>query len=392
VTYDGNQNVADVMGSDFGYNAAGQLVAADAGAGASTFTFDPLGRLSRSDVGSATTRFQYVGVQLVAEYNGSGALLQRHVPGPGLDDAVATYSGSGLANRSWLLGDERGSVVGLAGATGAVVTVNRFDENGIPGSGNAGRFQYTGQAWLAEAKAYHYRARTYLPQFGRFLQPDPIGYGAGMNLYGYVSGDPVNMTDPFGLQEAPTVDDVNVTSRCTRDRIYSTRQGECVPRIRTPPTTRNRPGEGVAGRYGEPAPPGLLGPDSQACRSATADRQAAQGRTLNPRYQSEGWNDLVQLRYEIELRTEFIEDLRGTAPAAAAYGDAQLFASGANELGRRRGHSGRGTLGRFANPGTGIVAWVGGRVAPWYARQMERQLDVMKAREAELLICRGGGG
>ena len=38
---------------------------------------------------------------------------------------------------------------------GSVVAVNTDDEYGIPGSGNAGRFQYTGQAWMPELGFYH---------------------------------------------------------------------------------------------------------------------------------------------------------------------------------------------------------------------------------------------
>jgi RHS repeat-associated protein len=40
-------------------------------------------------------------------------------------------------------------------------------------------------------------ARSYVPQIGRFLQPDPIP-GGSANAYSYTFGDPINTTDPTG--------------------------------------------------------------------------------------------------------------------------------------------------------------------------------------------------
>jgi len=35
----------------------------------------------------------------------------------------------------------------------------------------------------------------------RFLQPDPIGYAGGLNLYTYVGNNPLNWIDPWGLSK-----------------------------------------------------------------------------------------------------------------------------------------------------------------------------------------------
>ena len=43
------------------------------------------------------------------------------------------------------------------------------------------------------------RNRYYDPVTGQFTQSDPIGLAGGLNLYGFVGGDPVNFSDLFGL-------------------------------------------------------------------------------------------------------------------------------------------------------------------------------------------------
>jgi len=91
-------------------------------------------------------------------------------------------------------------VIALSDGTGAVTTINKYDEYGKPQGTNVGRFQYTGQVWLGEIGAYYYKARIYSPVMGgRFLQTDPIGTGGGINLYAYVGNDPIGHSDPSGL-------------------------------------------------------------------------------------------------------------------------------------------------------------------------------------------------
>ena len=47
---------------------------------------------------------------------------------------------------------------------------------------------------------YHYRARGYDAETGRFMQRDPLGYVDGMNLYEYVKSNPLGHFDPSGLK------------------------------------------------------------------------------------------------------------------------------------------------------------------------------------------------
>ncbi len=193
--YDARGNMSSDGVNAYGYDILNRLIAR----GSATLGYDPAGRLYQSVAAGVTTRMLYDGAAMIGEYNGLGALQRRFVHGPGMDEPLVWYEGAGVSDRRWLVADERGSIVAVTNAAGAATNINAYDEYGVPGASNVGRFQYTGQMWLSEVGVYHYKARAYAPSLGRFLQTDPIGTAGGVNLYAYVGNDPVNFSDPWGL-------------------------------------------------------------------------------------------------------------------------------------------------------------------------------------------------
>lgn len=214
-SYDNRGNLTSTGTATFAYDIYNRMTLA----GSVALSYDAIGRVAQTS-GAATTRFLYDGVHQVAEYNGSDMLQRRFVHGPGSDEPLVWYEGTGTSDRRWLLADQLGSIVAVTNGAGIATTINAYDEYGAPALSNVGRFQYTGQAWLSDAGVYHYKARAYVPTIGRFLQPDPIGYLSGQNLYEYVSNNPINVSDPLGLQDCVRVTGSRICGGNPADVIY----------------------------------------------------------------------------------------------------------------------------------------------------------------------------
>lgn len=122
LAYDANGNYLGAAASPtFAYDAENRLVTATSSSGI-TYVYDPLGRRVAKTVSVTTTpntvSYLHDGDSEIAEYDGSGVLIRRFVPGPAIDEYAAMITAGGTT--TFFHANRQGSIVAMAGTTGAL--------------------------------------------------------------------------------------------------------------------------------------------------------------------------------------------------------------------------------------------------------------------------------
>ena len=78
------------------------------------------------------------------------------------------------------------------------------------------RFRFAAKERDQQTGFYYCEQRYYVPWLCRWLNPDPIGTGDGMNVYEYVAGNPVEYQDPDGTVKK--VPDIKATPKTTTNK------------------------------------------------------------------------------------------------------------------------------------------------------------------------------
>lgn len=138
----------------------------------------------------------------LAELDGSNQITSRFIYGG--DGNTPSYLVKG-ANTYRLITDHLGSVRLVVDAvSGAVVQQIDYDEFGrVTSDTNPGfqPFGYAGGLYDNDTGLVRFGVRDYEPTTGRWTTKDPLGFDAGdTNLYRYVFADPINLSDPTGLE------------------------------------------------------------------------------------------------------------------------------------------------------------------------------------------------
>ena len=201
LTYDLNGSITSDGGTrTFEWDGANRLVAINytGFTTRSEFTYDGLSRVAKivEKTGAtinSTRKFVWHGQEKLEFRDATDAVTQRNF-------AQGQYVGT---TAYFYTRDHLGSIREMFTGGGTVVARYDYDPYGrsttVLGT-TPTDFNFTGVYRHAKSNLDLATYRAYDPDLGRWLNRDPIAEDGGLNLYGYVFGDPTNSVDRDGLR------------------------------------------------------------------------------------------------------------------------------------------------------------------------------------------------
>jgi len=192
-SFDPNGNLLSDGSRTYAWDGLNRLVKITQGADVFEFAYDGFNRrISEKKNGTLIKRFVWDNHQLVQERDATNQVTRQLLPQGEISGGVPLIYAR----------DHLGSVRDVLNASGATVASYSFDTWGrrtVLGDADATNVGFAGHHELREAGLVLAPFRSFDPEIGRWLSRDPIGEGGGINLYGYVANNPINLIDPNGL-------------------------------------------------------------------------------------------------------------------------------------------------------------------------------------------------
>jgi RHS repeat-associated protein len=205
--YDSRGNMtSNGRGQSYEWDALNRLLAIEYADDSRTeFTYDALSRririVDKDEQGDPITdkRLLWEGTSIVQERNAQNQIIKRYE-----EDGLALSDNSTY----FYTRDHLGSIRQVTDEDEAVVEHYRYDPYGVqtasaPGGPNNSRladFRYTGHYHHEQSSLHLAMFRAYDVELGVWISEDPLGEEGGINLYGYVEGNPVHHFDSLGLE------------------------------------------------------------------------------------------------------------------------------------------------------------------------------------------------
>ncbi|MDB4884649.1 MAG: repeat protein [Gemmatimonadetes bacterium] len=205
MSYDDDGNLVSKSGNGvsqtFTWNGLGQMISATTNGVTTSYGYDGLGRRVRKTTNGTTTRYLYDGANLAMQLNALGVPELEFSYYPGVDHPHSLRQANGTV--LYYIADASSNVRALVNGSNQTVNAYEYSPAGRLLSATepvAQPFHFAGRELDPETQLYYNRARYYDPSVGRFISEDPIGLAGGVNPYVYTGNNPVDFTDPSGLE------------------------------------------------------------------------------------------------------------------------------------------------------------------------------------------------